>query len=94
MKSANLLAENYNSQTNFTHAQQNTNVVYGTWSFDWIVSDDKRSYDVVEFIFTDHKDNYNWTGQRLSTLQFTGYSLRMISYLDGYHGRGMDLLKY
>lgn len=58
--------------TQIRRALHNSSVVYGTWSFDWRVSRSQHTFDSVEIMFTDLRDNYNLTGE------FTGFD--MIGY--------------
>jgi hypothetical protein len=48
--------------TQVRRAIHNSSVAYGTWSFDWLESSSRNSFDSVEFIFTDLQCNYNLTG--------------------------------
>ncbi len=81
-----------------TRAFHNSSIAYGTWSFDWTVSENKKSFDAVEFAFTDHKHEYNWTGTNPSTRRWSGYSLVMVSWdipvWQGSNGPGLHLIKF
>ncbi|MHA2252042.1 MAG: transcriptional regulator [Candidatus Kariarchaeaceae archaeon] len=66
--------------TEAAKAYRSSSNAYGSWSFDWTVSDDGRSFDAAEFILNDYSQNFNWTGLSKNELNLTGYSLVLVSY--------------
>ncbi|MHA2253559.1 MAG: hypothetical protein ACXAD7_24585 [Candidatus Kariarchaeaceae archaeon] len=62
------------------HAYHDSTHAYGTWSFDWQVSSDMRSFDSIEFMFSDPKNNFNWSGVYGNDKGIAGYALTLGSY--------------
>ncbi len=87
--------------TEFTHVSRafhNSSVAYGTWEFDWTVGHRNKSFDAVEFAFTDYKHEYNWANINPSAKNWTGYALVMVSWeipsWSGSNGPGLHLMKF
>ncbi|MFX1317554.1 MAG: hypothetical protein ACFE9D_00325 [Promethearchaeota archaeon] len=81
-------------------ALHNSNVVYGTWSFDWTVSKSQDTYDSVEIMFTDLEGDYNLTGP-FTGYHMTGYTLILDTvqnnemYIEKLNGNeGIKLARY
>lgn len=71
-------------------ALHDSNVAYGTWSFDWSVGpggiNQKKAYIIVVLMWTDHQNNYYFDGiteegEDGFLAAMSGYGLRMSSYL-------------
>ena len=76
-------------------ALHDSNIAYGKWSFQWMVSKSENTYDAVEFIFTDYNTHpYNATGRGYPDTEFyAGYALSLVSYAkDG--GPGIWLVRF
>lgn len=75
-----LTSPDFDSFQDSAHAYHDSTAAYGSWSFDWSISNDKQSYDAVEFIFSDERTNYNWSGLHENEKNLTGYGLVLGSY--------------
>ncbi|MHA2253558.1 MAG: transcriptional regulator, partial [Candidatus Kariarchaeaceae archaeon] len=75
-----LTSPHFDAFKDSAHAYHDSTLAYGTWSFDWEISGDNRSFDAVEFILSDTKYNYNWTGIYELDKGIMGYGLALGSY--------------
>ncbi len=75
-----LTSPDINSSAIVAHAYHDSQIAYGSWKFDWIVSTDKQSVDAIEFISSDTTNNYNWTGLSESQKSINGYGITLGSY--------------
>ncbi|MHA2253865.1 MAG: hypothetical protein ACXAD7_26165 [Candidatus Kariarchaeaceae archaeon] len=62
---------------NTEFAFHDTSIEYGTWSFDWILTDDGVAYDAFVFVMHDNVTFYNYSGFLEADLRFEGYAILM-----------------
>ncbi len=81
-----LTAPNYDtwSPQRIHIADHPSTMVYGNWSFDYLIPEDKIFYDSFNFIFTDLATDYNFTGTVESESDFSGYFLIINAGTDAY----------